>query len=575
VLPAVLVNGVPQYSLKRNPGLYFRTVRHLKLSQLYWLVVRRLLPAPKFTPLQCGEVNFDIRHADWLGVPQPTDSPDEFRFLNESKTFDPDGLESFDWVAADEKKLWRYNLHYFDYLHWDSFSDDTKDGLINSWIAACPPKQAISWDPYTTSLRMVNWIKYFLAVQKQRDIPQHWLDSLLSQAKWLSQTMEYQILANHLVKNGKAMVFAGLFFKGSEGAEFLQLGCRVMLSQLREQFLTDGAHFERSPMYHLIVLEDYLDFVNLMKHQHLPVSDDRIKDTEERVAGALQYMLDTTAGDDRIALFNDSAFGIAPEPKQFADYGKTLFDYVSPRETGTPVRVYKPEAGYYGYRKDGDSFLIDCGPVGPDYQPGHAHSDTLSYELCIDGQRLVVDTGTYTYELCERRYENRQTAAHNTLRIDKEEQTEVWDSWRVGRRAYPLNASLSDWESSKLCFKGSHDGYKRLAGSPVHEREAIVAESGSWQIVDRVSGTGSHLLESFIHLHPDIDLKQVSDREFEFSCGGVVIASLSTDETSTTAIEDSYWCPEFGVKQENKVLVLRQTKELPAEMTYTIIKRTV
>jgi len=566
------VNGVPPYSLKRNPGLYFRTVRHLKLSQIYWLVVRRLLPSPKFVAAEGVSAEFELSHGKWLGVPQPVDKPDEFRFLNESKSFDPDDIGALDWVAADEKKLWRYNLHYFDYLHWDAFPDSTKDALIDSWIDACPPKQPISWDPYTTSLRLVNWIKYFLARDSKEPVPQHWLDSLFSQATWLSQTMEYQILANHLVKNGKAMVFAGLFFKGSAAADFLQLGCRVMLDQLREQFLDDGAHFERSPMYHLIVLEDYLDFINLLQHQHLPVSEADARDAEKRVAGALQYMFDTSAGDDRIALFNDSAFGIAPGLQQFADYGKTLFDYVSPCATGQANRVYKPEAGYFGYRKGGDSFLIDCGPVGPDYQPGHAHSDTLSYELCIGGQRLVVDTGTYTYELCERRYENRQTAAHNTVRIDKEEQTEVWDSWRVGRRAYPQDARLSDWENGTLCFSGAHDGYLRLPGAPLHKREVIVAESGSWQIVDSITGQGCHELESYIHLHPDVTPEKTGELEFELRVDGSTIASLTIEEGSDVFIEESFWCPEFGVKHGNKVVVLRQTKDLPARMAYTISK---
>ena len=47
--------------------------------------------------------------------------------------------------------------------------------------------------------------------------------------------------------------------------------------------------------------------------------------------------------------------------------------------------------------RSGDRLLVDCGEIGPDYLPGHAHCDTLSFELSLSGQRVVVDSGCGIY----------------------------------------------------------------------------------------------------------------------------------------------------------------------------------
>jgi uncharacterized heparinase superfamily protein len=555
--------------LLREPGLYFRTVRHLKLSQFYYLVVRRLLPTPAFRPAAVGKVSRNLEVKDWLPLCQPHNLNNEFRFINETRSFDPDNV---DWLCEEEKKLWRYNLHYFDFLQWDCFSVELKDKLINSWIENCPMNQWISWDPYAVSLRIVNWIKYFGTFPETKDIPAHWLESLLNQARWQAKNMEYQILANHLIKNAKALVFAGLFFDCEQSKKLLKLGCNVMLRQVREQFMADGGHFERSHMYHLIVTEDYLDLLNLASHHDLPLSDDDLSEIRGIISEAIEYYADLCAGDDELQLFNDSTFGIVASSQEFLAYGERVLGTLTADRSMAPFAVSKAATGYYGYRNAGDSFLLDCGAVGPDYQPGHAHCDALSFDLCIDGQRVIVDSGNYTYEHITMRYENRQTAGHNTVRVDEEEQSEVWERWRVGRRAYPISANLTDMKEGKLSFTGSHDGYQRLSGNVVHERQADLDIVGRWQITDRISGKGDHLLESYLHLHPDVEPVPLEDGAYELLANGHSIARLEIDSGVEISVEASVWCPEFGVMIENKVLVMRRQTELPAQMGYTISK---
>jgi uncharacterized heparinase superfamily protein len=569
LLTGLIVREVHQYSVLRNPGLYFRTLRHLRWSQFYYLVVRRLLPAPKFPESAASGYREGISSIDWMGVPQPGDIANEFRFLNETKSFDPAAI---DWSCEDQKKLWRYNLHYFDFLHWECFSDDLKATLISSWIESCPMNRAIAWDPYPVSLRIVNWIKYFDSAYAHRRVPQRWLDSLMTQARWQASNMEYQILANHLVKNAKALVFAGAFFTGEQAKEFMKLGCNVMWQQLGEQFMADGGHFERSHMYHLIVTEDYLDVLNLAVNNELPMSAAELLEMHSKVHAAVEYYSDLCAADGELQLFNDSAHGITVNTATFLSYARRVLKEPVAEPNAELKVINKAATGYYGYRTAGDSLLIDCGSVGPDYQPGHAHCDTLSFTLSIGGCRVVVDSGVYTYEHVPIRYANRQTAGHNTVRVDGEEQSEVWHSWRVGRRAYPITAKLTDYGDGRLSFVGAHDGYARLPGRVFHERQFDIDLAGVWRIIDRVQGSGEHLLESYVHLHPDIQVVQEAPDSLLLERNGAPIALLQLGFGQMVSLERSDWCPEFGVKYENIVLVMRHLVQLPATMEYTITK---
>ena len=165
------------------------------------------------------------------------------------------------------------------------------------------------------------------------------------------------------------------------------------------------------------------------------------------------------------------------------------------REASPQVTLF-PETGYGVIRnpESRSALIFDCGPLGPDYQPGHGHCDVLSYELSLQGQRVVVDTGVSTYEPGPERSYERSTAAHNTLRIDGEEQAEIWASFRVGRR--PRVGQMRGGSNGGFPFlSGEHDAYRRLG--VVHARTILLLPPDTWIVVDLLSGTGSHLRRVF------------------------------------------------------------------------------
>src|SRR5262249_13815017 len=146
------------------------------------------------------------------------------------------------------EKLWRYNLHYFDDLNaYDAAQrQEWHCSLLSQWVCENTPGFGTGWEPYPTSLRMVNWIKWVLTGNR---LPAECIQSLAVQARWLSQRLEIHLLGNHLLANAKALLFAGIFFDGAEADEWLVRGLRILEREVAEQVLPDGGHIERSPMY--------------------------------------------------------------------------------------------------------------------------------------------------------------------------------------------------------------------------------------------------------------------------------------------------------------------------------------
>lgn len=460
-----------------SPGLLtlFHTVRHLKPVQVY----RRLWRARAGVPLlQPAERRPSA--ATWTPAihREPTRTgPFRFRFLNQER-------ELRGWNDAGVPKLWLYNLHYFE-------APDCE--LIQRWIEENPPGIGNGWEPYPLSLRIVNWIKWELA---GNTLTAEALASLAIQAEYLSHTVEYHLLANHLFENAKALVFAGLFFKADT---WLRMGLDILQKQVPEQVLSDGGHFERSPMYHSLVLEDILDLINLGRAYGLP-EQTAWADAAQRMLGWLEQMCHP---DGQIAFFNDAAFGVAPEPRAIFDYGARLGLTASSSGLG--------ESGYIRLQQGATVVIFDAAPVGPDYQPGHSHADTLSFEMSHAGKRVIVNSGTGTYEPGPERLRQRGTAAHSTAVVDARNQSEVWSAFRLGRRARPLDVSTDH----KTFAEAAHDGYRPL----IHHRH-LELEHGRLTIQDAFTGPrATHEIEIFFHLHPEakpgiqLDPKLVCRRE--------------------------------------------------------------
>jgi uncharacterized heparinase superfamily protein len=552
-------------------GLYWRTSRNLRARQLAYFVLRRLLPDVRGASVAAaGVASKALSLAPSIAASSESGAADEFRFLNRSVHF---AQGKVDWASQSMPKLWRYNLHYFDYLHDCTRSDRQKCQLLSDWVANNPPGHGDGWEPYTVSLRIVNWIKLFSITSWRGALQQSWLDSLYEQAHWLARNIEYHILANHYLKNGKALFFAGAFFEGGQAAQWQKKGREILLEEADEQLLGDGGHYERSPMYHCIVMEDYLDVINVAQHNTGLLADTQLDHLLGKTRAGLAFIDDLSFSPERFPLFNDAAFGIAPTPKALRDYADRLgCRQALPTKPGLGC-IAKVHSGYYVIRDAEDMMVIDCGAVGPAYQPGHAHCDTLSYELMLEGRAVVVDSGVHDYEDGALRAYVRSTRAHNTVMVDGAEQSEIWGVFRVARRAAPLSAELLRTSDTRACFTGSHDGYRQLAGGVVHQRRVDYSRTAGWTITDVLLGCGEHSAESYVHIHPDLAVASEGDDIVLFDESNTAVARIKVaKDTCRVRLERGWYCPQFGSKFENSVIVFAAQGALPFEMSYQIIK---
>lgn len=567
---------------------YVHTLRHLRASQWWHQLLHRL---PKLStaslPSQPVSLRPGVQLLHHMAMRPPVDTDAAFTFLHRERVFDPGRIP---WACSDMPRLWRYNLHYFDYLQHPQRSVENKSHLVSDWIEYNPQGTVDAWEPYTASLRIVNWVKFFLSLsaaslkkstgdegatkgELHAGLKPEWLKSLYSQALWLEQNIEYHILANHYLKNGVALFFAGAYFQGVDADRWLKKGVQILREELDEQFLADNGHFERSPMYHSICVTDYLDVLNLARQSQGVLSPEDQTKFVQQITTSLNFLSDICLPDNEIPLFNDSAFGIAPTPSQIFDYAQKVIGYEPPVRPSSLTTHSHAASGYFVCRNGDDAIIIDCGSIGPDYQPGHAHCDTLSFELAIEGRRVVVDSGVHDYEPSPERAYARSTKAHNTVAVDGEEQSEIWGVFRVARRARPLEARLERRPDGSVWFTGAHDGYRRLRGRPIHRR--IIAYNGkaTWKIEDRLEGNGGHRMESYLHIHPDYRVEKHGASFHITETSGKTIALIEALEANEVRMERGWYFPEFGRRYENDVMIFICSGTIPLTLSYRIRKQ--
>jgi uncharacterized heparinase superfamily protein len=542
--------------MRKRAALYFNTLRYLRPVQIYgraWFCLARPKPDPSPAPPTRMVPGFWVRPAARIAS---ITGPDSFFFLGEAGSLSVHG-----WDGPAKAKLWRYNQHYFDDLNAQGAEArrDWHTGLIARWIAENPPASGSGWEPYPVSLRIVNWVKFAL-IGGTLDAAAR--DSLAVQVRWLTKRLEWHLLGNHLFANAKALLFAGLYFDGPAAAGWRAQALSILTRELPEQILPDGGHFELTPMYHALAVEDVADLYNLLTTYASVLSAAEhalAKECAARLPGMLRWLQAMSHTDGRISFFNDAAFGVAPENDRLYAYAERLGILAAPLLQGV---THLANSGFARMVRGEAVVLADIGPIGPDYLPGHAHADTLSFELSLGTERVIVNSGTSEYGATAERLRQRGTPAHSTVTVGGANSSEVWSSFRVARRA-KIDAVAVAETSGGLSVSARHDGYTRLPNGPHHTRRWNLTET-VLTVTDQLDPVA--VGEARYHLPPGVTA------ETRGNFGTLILPSgraLHWHAFGATArVEPVTWHPRFGQCLPGQCLSLSFSGDLTFELHF-------
>ncbi len=521
---------------------WWHTVRHLHPVQWYGRLWFRLY-RPVVDARSVPAVRTPESSASWQRpIPRPGNLqlPDTFAFLNLSLR-----LRDVGWDSPSISRLWRYHLHYFDWLTDDQIPPGEQRELIDRWIADNPPpfsrRIGTGWEPYPLSLRIVNWIKWDLGMQRRGTpgLTDSATRSLAMQARQLAARLEYHLLGNHLWANAKALVFAGVYFAGEEADRWLAKGLRLVERELAEQVLPDGGHFELSPMYHAIFLEDLLDLLNLYAAFPGQFRAEIASLISEKSVDMLWWLRVLTHPDGRPAQFNDCTLDGGPPVDELATFARALG--VPSAARAATESALLASSGYARLKNGSAVLLADVGRAGPDYMPGHAHADALSFELSLWDERVFVNGGTSTYDVSPERLRERSTAAHNTVTVDGRNSSDVWSSFRLGRRIGNLSAGLREAHDD-IVLEGKFEGFHHAGRQRGHRRTWKLGPQ-RLEIHDEVSGPFRSCDASF-RLAPGWSTT-LTDRGCLIRSRDRVV-SLESDVPSAIRVVNGTWSPNFG-----------------------------
>ncbi len=477
-------------------------------------------------------------------------------------------------IAGDVKYLWEINRHLELLRlaqAWHLTSNERYARackiLLESWFAQCPYPNGLNWSvSLEPAIRLVNW-SFAWHLLGADDSPlfrgtegctfrERWLASIYQHCHFVcGHLSRYSSANNHLLGETAGLLAGATTWPlWRESADWRQQAHTELSTEALRQTFADGVNKEQAMWYHHTVA-DLLLVVGLIARAN---DFDFTAPYWQRLESMLELIASVMDCEGNVPAIGDAddgvLVGLAPEQRpnvhrsllatgavlferpdfaakagSFDDKSRWLLGDAAEerfralvashahadRAARAPRRAF-PEGGYFILGEDLDSprevrIVADAGPLGYLSIAAHGHADALSFTLSAAGQPMLVDAGTFSYYGAEswRRY-FRGTSAHNTVRIDGEDQSAYRGSflWLEHARCEVEALELS---GRVQCLTASHDGYTRLA-DPVRHRRTWRYHVGTRRltVIDELLCNGAHAVELHWHFAPECRVQEQS-----------------------------------------------------------------
>lgn len=450
------------------------------------------------------------------------------------------------WNCDTHDKLWVYNLFYFDFLFEKKFINRKKISLeiIYKWIKISYKKDDHTmWDPYPTSIRLINLIKFSLFNKINSKILN---ESIFNHINHLEKNLEFRLKANHLLTN-LISINCGKLFLGIDDFYYKKL----LKNEIDIQF-QKYIHYEKTPSYHNLLVEQLIIY-SLVKR----ICKNKV---EKKFLIFIEKLISTSKNlshpDDKLAFFNDTNY-------ESLDYKHLKFLF----EKNFKKTLYLKDQMQKSYPslQNKNIFLITkcCGPE-PKFNPGHSHADSLSFEISVKGKRLLINKGVSTYEKNSLRILQRSTESHNTVKIDDKNSSEVWSSFRVGKKSQVFDIKINKINN---CISAYHNGYSSFFKKISHIRTWRL-RGNSLSIDDKILGNFKKF-QIFFHFYPNVNISK-KDNQIHFQQGEVK-GIITFSNAKLLSIKNSFYYPKFGIQKRIKSLIVDCDKK--NNKTFIYIKK--
>lgn len=466
-------------------------------------------------------------------------------------------------LVGNIKYLWEINRHLelVNLAQAYKLSGDMKYGygcreMLQSWFDECPYLYGPNWSSsLELAIRLTNWAfawqflggeeSPLFAGSEGQTFKERWLKSIFQHCHFISSYYSrYSSANNHLLGEYMGLFIASTIWPcWKESSRWQEEAKKGLEAEALRQNFADGCNREQSVWYHhevtdmlllcalvgrsnkVIFSDDYWDrlesmveFIGSMANVNLCLpmigdSDDAVmvRFVPENDFSVYRSLLASGAVLFRRADFARKAgFWDDKSDWLLGEAGESVFVELLRSGQSGPFgfpRSY-PDGGYYVLGKDFETdkevkLIVDAGPLGFTSIAAHGHADALSVVLSLGGDEFLIDPGTYAYHT-ERKWRDyfKGTSAHNTVRIDKQDQSVSGGNflWSKHARAWCDTLKIS---AKRDFFSGGHDGYARFDDSVIHSRSiAYEKEFGLIEVCDFIDCAKSHGIEFFWHVAP-------------------------------------------------------------------------
>ncbi len=420
--------------------------------------------------------------------------------------------------------------------------------LVASWIGTHRNWRPLAWRADVLGQRLTAWISHyeFFCASADETFRAAVFESLGRQARHLARVAGGAPVGVPALRAVKGLLYAGLCLEPGRGGGVDRLGqaLRLLHRELGRQIRDDGGHVCRSPSLQLEAMRHLID----MRGALAAAGQDIPEALQEGIGALAATLRRQRHGDGGLALFNGGH-------EEHAWVVDMALAQAGGRGRWTAAAA---ESGFARLTVGRLVVILDAGAPPPPPYDAEAHAGTLSMEVGVGKERLIVNCGAS--EVPSWRDAMRSTAAHSTVVVADTNSSELLGAGGLGRRARVPRVTREESDGN-IWLSGSHDGYVARFGV-VHRRRLYLAADGTdLRGEDALQGGGAgHEFALRFHLHPGVTAQMLqggsacllrlpggSGWRFRVGTGGAL------------SLEDSVYMGEAAELRRSQQLVVRGT----------------